>query len=87
MDIIFSSNAWEDYLYWQKNNKEILNRINKLIADIQRHPYEGLGHPEPLKFQLSGFWSRRINEEHRLVYTVKDNQILIIQCRYHYEKE
>ncbi|UOD35659.1 Txe/YoeB family addiction module toxin [Deferribacteraceae bacterium V6Fe1] len=84
MDIIFSSNAWEDYLYWQENDKKILRKINELIKAIEREPFQGLGSPEPLKFQLSGYWSRRINLEHRLVYTVKDDKILILQCRYHY---
>lgn len=84
MDIIFSSNAWEDYIYWQENNKKILRKINELIKAIEREPFKGIGSPEPLKFHLSGFWSRRISLEHRLVYTVKDDKILIIQCRYHY---
>ncbi|MGB9756097.1 MAG: Txe/YoeB family addiction module toxin [Desulfurella sp.] len=84
MDIIFSSSAWEDYLYWQKNDKRMLEHINEIIKAIERDPFKGIGNPEPLKFHLSGFWSRRINLEHRLVYTVKDNKILIAQCRYHY---
>ncbi len=84
MNIIFSSNAWEDYLYWQSTNKKILKRINLLIRDIQRHPYEGLGKPEPLKHGLSGYWSRRITDEHRLVYKVEDDNIMIAQLRFHY---
>jgi len=84
MDIIFSSNAWEDYLYWQKKDKRVIDRINELIKAIERDPFKGLGNPEPLKFHLSGFWSRRIDMEHRLVYAIKDNKILIAQCRYHY---
>ncbi|WP_159991095.1 Txe/YoeB family addiction module toxin [Pelistega ratti] len=84
MKIIFSTHAWEDYLYWQTIDKQILKRINKLIKDIQGTPFEGLGKPEPLKFNLSGFWSRRITEEHRLVYEVQADSLFIIACRYHY---
>ncbi len=84
MNIIFSSNAWDDYLYWQSTNKKILKRINLLIRDIKRHPYEGLGKPEPLKHGLSGYWSRRITDEHRLVYKVEDDNIMIAQLRFHY---
>ena len=76
--------AWEDYLYWQKHDKRNLKRINALIKDILRSPFDGIGKPEPLKYDWSGFWSRRINDEHRLVYTLKDNQLVIAQCRYHY---
>jgi toxin YoeB len=78
--------AWEDYVYWQANDRRILKRINVLIKDILRNPFDGIGKPEPLKFEWSGFWSRRINDEHRLVYTVKDRQVIIAQCRYHYDK-
>ena len=85
MKITFSEHAWEDYLFWQANNKQILKRINSLIKDIQRIPFEGIGKPEPLKFNLSSYWSRRINDEHRLVYCIADNAILIASCRYHYE--
>ena len=77
--------AWEDYISWQTYYKKILKRINHLIKDIGRNPFEGIGKPEPLKGNLSGFWSRRIDEEHRLVYVVEDNAILIISCRGHYE--
>jgi len=84
MKLIFSELAWEDYLYWQKRNKKILSRINALIKAIQRTPFEGVGKPEPLKHALSGYWSRRIDETHRIVYTVKGNAILIAQLRYHY---
>ena len=84
MNLIFSDNAWADYLFWQANNKALLKRINALIKDIQRSPFEGIGKPEPLKFNLSGYWSRRIDDEHRLVYSVTDNAILIAACRYHY---
>lgn len=85
MKITFADNAWEDYLYWQATDKKQLKRINNLIKDIQRSPFEGIGKPEPLKFNLSGFWSRRIDEEHRLVYAVTDDTILIAACRYHYK--
>ena len=84
MKIQFSENAWEDYLYWQKADKGIVKRINGLIQDIQRSPFEGIGKPEPLKHALSGFWSRRINDEHRLVYAVEGNVLRIAQPRYHY---
>jgi toxin YoeB len=84
MKILFAENAWEDYLYWQQNDKKILKRINLLIGDIQREPFKGIGKPEPLKFNWSGYWSRRINKEHRLVYKVQDDTISIAQCRYHY---
>ena len=84
MKITFSSKAWDNYLYWQKTDKAMLKRINALINDIQCTPFEGIGKPEPLKHGLSGYWSRRINDEHRLVYKVIDNQIFIAQLRYHY---
>ncbi|MFV0435948.1 MAG: Txe/YoeB family addiction module toxin [Desulfopila sp.] len=84
MKLIFSENAWEDYLYWQKNDKKILNQINFLIRDIQRVPYEGIGKPEALKHGLSGYWSRRINSEHRIVYKVENDSVFIAQLRYHY---
>ena len=84
MKIIFATTAWEDYLYWQKKDKKILKRLNKLIKDICRSPFDGLGDPEPLKHNWSGFWSRRITKEHRLVYAVEKESVLIAQCRYHY---
>lgn len=84
MKLIFAENAWEDYLYWQKTDKKILNRINLLIKDITRTPFEGIGKPEPLKHALSGYWSRRINDEHRIVYKMADGAALIAQLRYHY---
>jgi len=80
----FSTQAWEDYLYWQQHDKKILKRINLLIKDISREPYKGLGEPEALKYNWSGYYSRRITLEHRLVYKVVDNEIRIAQCRYHY---
>jgi toxin YoeB len=85
MRIVFSKNSWEDYLSWQTTDKKVLRKINDLIKEIQRTPYEGLGKPEPLKFDLTGYWSRRIDREHRLVYQVGDNEILIYSCRYHYD--
>ena len=84
MKLLFSENAWEDYLFWQKTDKKTINRINKIIKDIQRNKYEGLGKPEALKHNLSGFWSRRITNEHRIVYKIESNSILIAQLRYHY---
>lgn len=84
MKLVFSPSAWDDYLYWQKTDKKILKRINKLIKEIQRNPFEGLGKPEPLKNILSGYWSRRINSEHRIVYKVTKDSIFIAQLRYHY---
>lgn len=84
MKLIFSDNAWEDYLYWQKTDKKLLKRVNLLIRDIQRVPYEGIGKPEALKHGLSGFWSRRINSEHRIVYKVENDSVFIAQLRYHY---
>jgi toxin YoeB len=84
MMIKFSSAAWEDYLYWQKTDKALLKRINQLIREIQREPFTGIGKPEPLKHQLAGFWSRRIDNCHRLVYAVEGDTLLIAQCRDHY---
>ena len=80
----FSPAAWEDYLYWQKTDKVILKRINQLIREIEREPFTGIGKPEPLKHQLAGFWSRRIDNCHRLVYAVEGDTLLIAQCRDHY---
>ena len=84
MNLIFSDHAWADYLYWQKTDKRTLRRINDLIRDIKRTPYDGIGKPEPFKHALSGYWSRRINDEHRLVYKIKNESVLIAQLRYHY---
>ena len=84
MKLTFSTQAWEQYLYWQHTDKKILKRTNLLIKDIQRTPQEGIGKPEPLKHGLSGYWSRRINDEHRLVYKHQNDTILIAQLRYHY---
>lgn len=84
--ITFSKISWEDYLSWQAEDKKTLRKINELIKDIQRTPFAGKGKPEPLKYDLAGLWSRRINREHRLVYRVSGNEILIYTCRYHYYK-
>ena len=84
MKLSFSEHAWEDYLYWQKTDKKVLRRVNQLIKEIQRTPFEGIGKPEPLKHNLSGYWSRRINDEHRIVYKVTQDSLLIAQLRYHY---
>ena len=84
--IIFSKNSWEDYTSWQSEDKKMLKKINDLIKDIQRTPNEGLGKPEPLKYDLAGFWSRRIDREHRLIYKVTEDEIYIYGCRYHYDK-
>jgi toxin YoeB len=80
----WSDEAWEDYLYWHENNKNLFKRANTLIKDIKRHPFEGIGDPEPLRHNWTGYWSRRLNQEHRLVYKVKDDELYIAQCRYHY---
>ena len=84
MRVVFSEHAWDDYLYWQRTDRKLLKRINLLIQDIARSPLEGIGKPEPLKHGLAGYWSRRINEEHRLAYKVEDDALFIAQCRYHY---
>jgi len=84
MLIKFSAKGWEDYLYWQASNRMVLKRINQLIRDIQQDPFTGIGKPEPLKHQLSGFWSRRIDAQHRLVYSINDDTLCIAQCRDHY---
>ena len=84
MPIKFSDQAWEDYLFWQAKDRATLKRISTLLRGILRSPFEGIGKPEPLKHNLAGFWSRRIDEEHRLVYAIQDDTILVAQCRYHY---
>ncbi|MFW5720945.1 MAG: Txe/YoeB family addiction module toxin [Bacteroidota bacterium] len=84
MDIFWDRTAWEDYQYWLVNDKKILKKINRLIKECQRTPFAGTGKPEPLKENFSGFWSRRITGEHRLVYRVENNVLYIAQCRYHY---
>ena len=81
---LFSDDAWEDYLYWQSTDNAILKKINSLIKEIERTPFEGSGKPEPLKHNLAGWWSRRINLEHRLVYKIENDTVVILQCRFHY---
>ena len=82
--LAWTNDAWADYVYWQGQDKKTLKRINKLIKDTKRSPFEGIGKPEPLKENLSGFWSRRVDESNRLVYAVSDSHITVISCRYHY---
>jgi toxin YoeB len=84
MKLIFAPQAWEDYLYWQNHDKKLLSKLNGLIKEISRTPFEGTGKPEPLKGDLTGWWSRRINREHRIVYRVTGDALQIAQCRYHY---
>ncbi|QGH61356.1 Txe/YoeB family addiction module toxin [Serratia proteamaculans] len=84
MKIVFAEQSWADYLYWQQTDKKMLKRVDELIREIQRSPMAGIGKPEPLKHNLSGFWSRRIDTEHRLVYQVTDDSLLIASCCYHY---
>lgn len=86
MKKIWQEEAWEDYLYWQTQDKKTLKRINLLIQDIERHPFEGLGKPEPLKYDLSGCWSRRIDDTNRIVYRINENVLEILQCKTHYKK-
>jgi len=84
MILTFADDAWEDYLYWQDHDKKTVKRINRLIKEIEREPFAGIGEPESLKYNWCGYWSRRITIEHRLVYKVVDDQVMIAQCRYHY---
>lgn len=85
MKFVFTELSWEDYLYWQKNDKQKLKRINELLKDIARNSFQGIGKSEPLKVNYAGFWSRRIDEEHRLIYRVIDDEIQIAKCRFHYD--
>ena len=85
MNILFSARSWEDYVHWQQTDKKVLRKINELLKDISRSPHAGIGKPEPLKHALSGWWSRRITDEHRLVYKVEGDPIRVAQARYHYE--
>ncbi|MFW5851576.1 MAG: Txe/YoeB family addiction module toxin [Bacteroidota bacterium] len=85
MNLKFTEIAWDDYTYWQKVDKKIVKKINSLIKDIKRNPFEGIGKPEPLKYDLAGNWSRRIDKEHRIVYYINENDLVIISCRYHYD--
>ena len=84
MKLVFAELAWEDYLHWQQQDRKMVDRINKLIREIQREPFSGIGKPEPLKHALAGFWSRRINDEHRMIYRVEGEELQIAQLRYHY---
>ncbi len=86
MKLAFTESAWSDYLWFQRHQPKLLRRINTLIREILRHPFTGTGKPEPLRGELSGYWSRRISAEHRLVYGVEDDTVLIISCRVHYRK-
>ena len=86
MKIVFSEQTWEDYQFWVVNDRKTLKRINQLIRDTARDPFSGVGKPEPLRHLLKGYWSRRINEEHRMVYCVKDDQLMLAQLRYHYKR-
>ncbi len=85
MNKVFTDEAWDDYMYWHSQDKKTLKRINALIKDIDRDPFDGIGKPEPLKYQLQGLWSRRIDDVNRLVYKIENNEICIISCRYHYD--
>ena len=84
MKLIFADQAWDDYLSWQKQDRRTVGRINKLMRETQREPFAGVGKPEPLKHALSGFWSRRITDEHRMVYRVEEDALMIAQLRFHY---
>ncbi|RLA70921.1 MAG: Txe/YoeB family addiction module toxin [Epsilonproteobacteria bacterium] len=84
MNLTWTDESWDEYLYWQTHDKKVLKRINLLVKDLKRDPFDGLGKPEPLKYELAGCWSRRITDEHRIVYEVMDNSIVIISCRFHY---
>ena len=84
MKLVFADEAWDDYLYWQRQDRKMVNRINKLIQEVKRDPFSGVGKPEPLRHALAGFWSRRITDEHRMVYRVESDALLIAQLRYHY---
>ncbi|MEB3230860.1 MAG: Txe/YoeB family addiction module toxin [Leptolyngbyaceae bacterium] len=85
MKLTFTESGWEDYLWFQATDKKLLKKINTLLQDVKRSPFDGLGKPEPLKANLSGYWSRRINSEHRLVYEIKDDSIIVVACRFHYQ--
>ncbi len=85
MKYVFFEESWEDYIFWQETDKKKFKRINELLKSISRTPFEGIGKPEPLKNQLIGFWSRRIDLEHRIIYRVENDEIIILKCRFHYE--
>ena len=84
MKLVFAERAWEDYLYWQETDRKILARINHLIREIRREPFQGIGKPEQLRHALKGYWSRRITDEHRIIYKIEDDSVLLAQLRYHY---
>jgi toxin YoeB len=86
MYITFNDTSWNEYLFWQKNDKQKLNKINELLKDISRNPYEGIGKPEALKHKYIGYWSRRIDEEHRLIYKIIQDEIIIYKCRFHFDQ-
>jgi toxin YoeB len=86
MRLVFTNSAWDDYLWFQEHDRKLLKRINQLIKDCLRSPFDGIGKPEPLKADLAGYWSRRINDEHRLVYAASEHELIVIACRYHYAK-
>ncbi|MCL4413545.1 MAG: Txe/YoeB family addiction module toxin [Acidimicrobiales bacterium] len=86
MRLVFTSQGWEDYTYWQRSDRSVLKRINRLLDDALRDPVKGIGKPEPLKYGVSGAWSRRITDEHRLVYQVVDSDLVVLQVRYHYKR-
>jgi len=85
MKLVFVDESWEDYLYWQKNDRKMLAKVNEMLTDISRNPFSGAGKPEALKYKYKGFWSRRIDNEHRLIYQIKGDEILIGKCRFHYD--
>ena len=85
MKYTFVYESWEDYLYWQKNDKKMLSKINELLKDISCHPFSGIGKPEALKYKYRGLWSRRIDDEHRLIYQVTDDEIVVLKCYFHYD--
>ena len=87
MKILWHAKGWEDFVYWQENDRKKCRRINKILKECMHTPYAGIGHPEQLKYEFQGYWSRRIDSEHRLVYKVSDDTITILQCRYHYTKD
>jgi len=87
MRLVFTMSAWNDYLWFQAHDKRLLKRLNQLIRDVLRSPFEGVGKPEPLKGELSGYWSRRIDEQHRLVYSATGAEVVVVACRYHYDRE
>ena len=86
MKLVFDEDAWDDYLYWQHHDRTLLKKLNRLIEECTRTPFDGIGKPEPLRGDFSGWWSRRITEEHRLVYRVEADSLLIAQCRFHYQR-